>query len=42
MTPEGLFINITNRQKCDKLIKKFSTFLEVYPTKRMPLITELF
>ena len=42
LTPEGVFVNVTDRNRCDSLIEQFVTGLEVYPSDKMPLITEQF
>lgn len=41
-TSEGVYVNITDRNCCDELISQFQTSLEVYESKKMALITELF
>ena len=42
LTPEGVFCNITDRQTCDALIKQFAMRFDVYQSRKLPLITELF
>ena len=41
-TSEGVFVNITDRNCCENLISQFRTSLDVYESKKMSLITELF
>ena len=42
MTQEGIFVNLTSRENCDESIKQFVTNFDVYPSEKIPLITELF
>ena len=41
-TPEGCYLNVTNHQKGDRLIERFYSTMEVYPTGKIPMVREYF
>jgi hypothetical protein len=41
-TVEGLFANLTERERSDELVKQFFASLDVYPSEPMPILKETF
>ena len=41
-TNEGVYVNIVDRNKADRVTEKFSSTMDVYPSSKIPIMREFF
>jgi len=39
-TSEGTFLNVVDKEKCSDIMSHFGSQMDVYPSEKLPIITE--